>query len=62
MVLCYWLWKVLPIPQWGRWVLLWLTNTKYLVGVSGFVFDAEGRVLVVRHTYRKRYPWGLPGG
>lgn len=58
----YWLWKVLPLPRWGRWIVLWLTNTKYLVGVSGIVFDAEGRVLVLRHTYRRRYPWGMPGG
>ena len=58
----YWLWKVLPLPRWGRWGLLWLSNTKYLVGVSGLVFDDTGRVLVARHTYRTRYPWGLPGG
>ena len=58
----YWLWKVLPLPRWGRWLILWTGNTKYLVGVSGFVFDTAGRVLVVRHTYRQRYPWGLPGG
>ena len=60
--LLYWLWKVLPIPLLGRWAILWLTNTKYLVGVSGLVFDDAGRILVVRHTYRRRHPWGLPGG
>jgi ADP-ribose pyrophosphatase YjhB (NUDIX family) len=61
-VALYWLWKVLPIPRWGRWSFLWLTNTKYLVGVTGIVFDDDGRVLVARHTYRNRFPWGLPGG
>lgn len=58
----YWLWKVLPLPRWGRWILLWLGNTKYLVGVTGLVFDDAGRVLIARHSYRKRFPWGLPGG
>jgi ADP-ribose pyrophosphatase YjhB (NUDIX family) len=61
-VVLYWLWKVLPIPHRGRWIILWLANTKYLVGVTGIVFDDAGRVLVVRHTYRNRFPWGLPGG
>jgi 8-oxo-dGTP diphosphatase len=58
----YWLGKVLPIPRCGRWRILRLTNTKSLVGVSGLVFAADGRVLVVRRAYRKRHPWGLPGG
>ena len=57
-----WLWKHLPLPRRVRWIVLWFANTKYLVGVTGIVFDAAGRVLLVRHTYRKRYPWGLPGG
>lgn len=58
----YWLWKVLPIPRWGQWVILWFGNTKFLVGVMAVVFDEAGRVLVLEHTYRNRYPWGLPGG
>lgn len=57
-----WLWKMLPIPRWGRWTILWLGNTKFLVGVVGVVFDEQERVLLLRHTYRRRHPWGLPGG
>ncbi len=57
-----WLWKVLPIPFWGQWAVLWLGNTKFLVGVVGVVFDEQERVLLLKHTYRNRYPWGLPGG
>ncbi len=57
-----WLWRVLPIPYWGQWVVLWLGNTKFLVSVVGVVFDEQERVLLLRHTYRNRYPWGLPGG
>src|SRR5207253_83441 len=35
---------------------------KYTVGVVGLVRDEEGRVLLLRHTYRRSRPWGLPGG
>ena len=60
--LALWLWKTLPLPRVLRWAARWLLNTKFLVGVVGVIFDQEGRVLLVRHTYRRRYPWGLPGG
>ena len=60
--LLYWLWKVLPLPAAVQYVVLWLANTKFLVGVVAVVFDDEGRVLLLEHTYRNRYPWGLPGG
>jgi len=35
---------------------------KFLVGVLAVIFDEGGRVLLLRHTYRPHYPWGLPGG
>ena len=57
-----WLWKTLPIPRWGRWAILWLGNTKFLVGMVGVVFDDRECVLLLRHTYRHHPPWGLPGG
>ena len=57
-----WLWKVLPLSREAQWVLLWLMNRKFLVGVAAVAFDHAGRVLVVHHTYRNTYPWGLPGG
>jgi ADP-ribose pyrophosphatase YjhB (NUDIX family) len=60
--LALWLWKTLPIPRFWRWATMWLLNTKFLVGVVGVIFDQEGRVLLVHHTYRRHTPWGLPGG
>ncbi len=42
--------------------MLWTANSKFLFGTHAVIFDVEGRVLLQRHTYRKRYPWGLPGG
>jgi len=57
-----WLWRVLPLSHGMQWPLLWLINTKFLVGVMVVAFDDQERVLLVHHTYRNRYPWGLPGG
>lgn len=33
----------------------------FLVGVVGIITDADGRVLLLHHTYRST-PWGLPTG
>ncbi len=41
---------------------MWLLSPKYSVGVTGLLLDDEGRVLLLRHTYRGSKPWGLPGG
>jgi 8-oxo-dGTP diphosphatase len=57
-----WLWKVLPLSRGMQWALLWTMNAKFVVGVAVLAYDDAGRLLVVHHTYRNRYPWGLPGG
>lgn len=45
-----------------QWRLLWLTNPKFIIGVTGAVFDSSGRVLLLQHRYWSGYPWGLPSG
>jgi 8-oxo-dGTP diphosphatase len=60
--LLLWLWKVLPLPQPVRRAYLALTHPRFLVGVIALIRDADGRVLILDHTYRRKYPWGLPGG
>src|SRR5215213_2792392 len=57
-----WLWRVLPLTIGMQWPLLWVINRKFLVGVMAIAFDEQERVLLLHHTYRRRYPWGLPGG
>jgi len=57
-----WLWGHLPLGKGIRKLLVWLLSPKYTVGVVGLVRDEEGRILLLRHTYRRRKPWGIPGG
>lgn len=45
-----------------QWRVLWATQHKYVIGVSGVVHDDQGRVLVLRHRYWSAAAWGLPGG
>ncbi|GAA3647320.1 NUDIX domain-containing protein [Nonomuraea antimicrobica] len=46
-----------------QWRLLYLTQAKFMVGVTGIVRDREGNVLLLRHRF---WPpgrqWGLPSG
>ena len=61
----------LPLPRVVRWAaaslasqtpLLRLVAPRFFVGVVGIVRNENREVLLVRHTYRQRYPWGLPTG
>ena len=45
-----------------QWRLLWLLNDKFSVGVSAVVVDAHGRILLLRHTFRRTDGWSLPSG
>ena len=33
-----------------------------MVAVAAVIFDADGRILLGKHTYRRRYPWGILAG
>ena len=56
------LWEQAPLPLRVRKFLVWLVTQKFLVGVVGVVLNEAGEVLLFRHTYRGKYPWGLPSG
>jgi 8-oxo-dGTP diphosphatase len=53
-------WQALPFC--AQRLILWLSNTHFVVGTAALVRDGNGRVLLARHTYRRRVPWGLLGG
>ena len=57
-----WLWGRLPLGRRVRNAIVWLLSPKFTVGVAGLVRDERGHILLLRHTYRRRAPWGLPGG
>jgi ADP-ribose pyrophosphatase YjhB (NUDIX family) len=44
-----------------RWSLF-LANAKFNHGAVGVYQDAQGRVLVLHHVFRRSYPWGFPSG
>jgi 8-oxo-dGTP diphosphatase len=50
------------LPERVQWRTMWLLTPKYTVGVTGIVFDDAGRVMLLKHTFRRRYPWGLASG
>ncbi len=46
-----------------QWHILWLLHDKFMIGVAGVVLDDAGRVLLLRHRYRRAaMAWGLPSG
>jgi 8-oxo-dGTP diphosphatase len=54
------LWRLIKgKPQW---YLLWFMHNKFIVGVSGVIFDDQGRILLLRHRFWMQATWGLPGG
>jgi 8-oxo-dGTP pyrophosphatase MutT (NUDIX family) len=60
--LALWFWKVLPLPARVRRAYLELTHPRFLIGVMALIRDEQQRVLILEHTYRRAFPWGLPGG
>ncbi|MBW6466180.1 MAG: NUDIX domain-containing protein [Brevefilum sp.] len=60
--LLYWLWRNLPLTKSMRSCLMWLFNTKFVVGTSILIQNDTGEILLFKHSYRKNTPWGFPGG
>ncbi|MFD0478440.1 NUDIX hydrolase [Nonomuraea thailandensis] len=46
-----------------QWRLLYLSQAKFMVGVTGVVRDRDGNVLLLRHRFWPEHrQWGLPTG
>jgi ADP-ribose pyrophosphatase YjhB (NUDIX family) len=58
--LLYSIWRLLPYRL--QWILCWLLNAPFLVGVVGVVVNDQSQVLVLNHSYRRGPSWGLPSG
>ena len=55
------LYKNLPIPKKLRTWVVYRANKRFLVAVLGIIFNNENKILLLKHTYRKK-PWGIPSG
>ena len=55
-------WRDVPFPGWMRQIFLRILNPSFMVGAMALIQDEQGRILILEHTYRRRVPWGLPGG
>ena len=45
-----------------RWRILWLYHDKFVIGVSGIIFNEGKQVLLLKHRYWAGEAWGLPSG
>jgi 8-oxo-dGTP diphosphatase len=50
------------VPEPLQRAFLWWSNPRFVAGVVGVLTDEQGRVLLLRHDYRRQGQWGLPGG
>lgn len=54
------IWRL--FPMWLQQVLSRLIRPLFQVFSAAVIFDQNNRILLVRLTYRRINPWGLPGG
>ncbi len=55
-------WKYWPFGHRTKWLAQIALNARFMVGAMALIEDEQGRVLLGRHTYRTKHPWGMPGG
>ena len=49
-------------PKGVRRLGVWLTEPRFTVTAGAVVVDERGRVLLLRHVFRRGSGWGVPGG
>jgi len=53
--------KVLHLPKEIQLFIMRIFQDKFLIGVTGIIFNDKKEILLFKHTYRS-HPWSLPGG
>ena len=53
-------WRVLPL--WLQIVLSRVIRPLFQVFAAAVIFNADKKILLVKLTYQRFHPWGLPGG
>ena len=54
------IWRVLPLRI--QIILSRIIRPLFQVFAAGVIFNHENRILLVKSTYQRFHPWGLPGG
>ena len=54
------IWRL--FPAWLQIVLARIILPKFQVFSAAVIFDNENRIMLVKLTYQRKQPWGLPGG
>ncbi|MCK6539671.1 MAG: NUDIX domain-containing protein [Anaerolineales bacterium] len=49
-------------PAWLQVIASRIVRPLFQVFAAAVIFDADGEVLLVKSTYQRFHPWGLPGG
>ncbi len=55
------LWKALHLPKGLQLLVMRFFQARFLVGVTGIIFNDKKEILLFKHTYRS-HAWSLPGG
>ncbi|PIR62925.1 MAG: hypothetical protein COU65_00800 [Candidatus Pacebacteria bacterium CG10_big_fil_rev_8_21_14_0_10_42_12] len=55
------IYKSLKLPKGAQLFIMRLLHDKFLVGVTGIVFNDKNEILLFKHSYRS-HAWSLPGG
>jgi ADP-ribose pyrophosphatase YjhB (NUDIX family) len=54
------IWRVLPLRV--QIILSRIIRPLFQVFSAGVIFNQENKILLVKSTYQRFHPWGLPGG
>jgi 8-oxo-dGTP diphosphatase len=54
------IWRILP--AWMEHIASAIIRPRYQVASGAVILNEQGQILLCKHTYRRQYPWGLPGG
>jgi 8-oxo-dGTP diphosphatase len=54
------IWRILP--PWMERLASAIIRPRYHVPAGAILLNDQGQILLCKHTYRRLYPWGLPGG
>jgi len=54
------IWRMFPV--WGQVVLSRFIRPLFQVFAAAVIFNDKGHILLVKTTYNRIHPWGVPGG